>query len=443
MQTIYKILFEVKVLHEYYLTNPKGDNIFDLDNQADRLNFLLDRLDKDALTVGNDIRFELPAALEQLFKDHHLRLLSSYSGCKVGIEVTASQLPDGTTVYTPKIPLPADFPISILISVRNPVFHTITNTRISSPLPAAYYFSNESVMGALNFPALSSKVADYTAGYAYEQGETATFAPNSVKSYYTEYNAVTHAYDDKWLTLHGTDYVNENDRCLLPLRFNYLFPTGTNVTQATFTLKNNGGTVVNSFQSQNPAGLQAVAINYADLSLQTITQAAGNNIKYLLEVNGDNGYARQHTLVFTDWPQTGMGNWGMLHMKPRVTNAAFNLLDDQGYLITRRPPVGNINDPPLMELRIRSRLTYWRYTNSQRLKFDSTNYPDELLNYQDGVLISKSPRRTTYRATYFQKPDNSYYFLPNPESYGSLRSENQQLFTDIMLPASKLFPVVP
>ncbi|OMP79722.1 MULTISPECIES: hypothetical protein [unclassified Chitinophaga] len=425
MQTIYKILFEVKVLHEFYLTNPKGDSIFDLDNQADRLVFLIDRRDKDAPAVNSDISFEVPSALNQLFRDHHLRLLPSYSGCKVGIEVTASFLPDGTRVYTPKIPLPADLPVTILLRVKNPGFHTITNSRIVNPVPATYYFSNDSVLSALNFPALSSRIADFTAGYAYEQGELATIAPNSVKAYYIDNNA------DKWLPLHGNDYVNEGDRCLLPLRFNFTFPAGANVTQATFTLKDSGGNVVNTFVAQNAGGLQKVALNYSDLSLV-------NYIKYSLEVAGDNSFAWQHAVIFSD-----TNSWATLQFKPRVTNAAFNLLDDQGYLITRKPPVGNINDPPVFELRIPSRLTYWRYVHANRLPFDQTNYPDELLNYQNGSLISKSPRNSTYQSTYFQKPDNSFFFLPNPEDYGMIRSENKQLFTEIMLPTSKLFPVAP
>lgn len=425
MQTIYKILFEVKVLHEYYLTNPKGDTVFDLDNQSDRLLFLNDRLNKDAASIDNDISFELTPELWQLFKDHHLRLLRSYSGCKVGIEVNASFLPDGTRVYTPKIPLPTDLPISLLIRVKNPVFHTITNSRIVTPVPATYYFSNDSVLSALNYPSLSSRIADFTASYTYEQGELATIAPNSVKAYYSDNNA------DKWLPLHGNDYVNEGDRCLLPLRFNFTFPTGANVTQASFTLKDGAGTVINTFVAQNAAGLQKVALNYSDLSLV-------NYIKYSLEVTGDNGYSWTRPVIFTH-----TNSWATLQFKPRVSNAAFNLLDDQGYLITRKPPVGNINDPPVFELRIPSRLTYWRYVHANRLPFDPTNYPNELLNYQNGLLISKSPRNSTLQSTYFQKADSSFFFLPNPEDYALLRSENKQLFTEIMLPASKLFPVAP
>lgn len=40
MNTVYKILFEMRLLHEFYLTDKEGKNIFDFPAQADRLNFL-------------------------------------------------------------------------------------------------------------------------------------------------------------------------------------------------------------------------------------------------------------------------------------------------------------------------------------------------------------------------------------------------------------------
>ena len=43
MSVIYKILFEVKLLHEYYLTRIKGDNIFDGADADARNVFLLEQ----------------------------------------------------------------------------------------------------------------------------------------------------------------------------------------------------------------------------------------------------------------------------------------------------------------------------------------------------------------------------------------------------------------
>jgi hypothetical protein len=42
MALIYKILFEVKLIHEYFFTDKNGDTIFAQANQSDRINMLLD-----------------------------------------------------------------------------------------------------------------------------------------------------------------------------------------------------------------------------------------------------------------------------------------------------------------------------------------------------------------------------------------------------------------
>jgi len=42
MAIIYKTLFEVKLLHEFYLTRKDGNTIFALPDQPARLKFLLD-----------------------------------------------------------------------------------------------------------------------------------------------------------------------------------------------------------------------------------------------------------------------------------------------------------------------------------------------------------------------------------------------------------------
>ena len=46
MATIYKILFDVKLFHEFYLTEPNGNTIFNIVSQVDRLNFLMDQFEE-------------------------------------------------------------------------------------------------------------------------------------------------------------------------------------------------------------------------------------------------------------------------------------------------------------------------------------------------------------------------------------------------------------
>src|SRR6476619_2596672 len=98
MAVIYKILFEVRVLHEYYLTQADGQSIFNLANQVDRIEFIKNRFLQDDRSINSELSFNLPDPLKKIFDNYHLRLLPVYSGCKVAIEVKRQTLVDGTIV---------------------------------------------------------------------------------------------------------------------------------------------------------------------------------------------------------------------------------------------------------------------------------------------------------------------------------------------------------
>ncbi|HRN57341.1 MAG TPA: hypothetical protein PLL71_12860, partial [Agriterribacter sp.] len=106
MGVIYKILFEVKLLHEFYLTQPSGQTVFDLPAQTDRIDFLFTRFARGNRDITSELRFDLPESGRKTFQDHHLKWLPSYAGYKVGVEVQQQELSDGTVVYRPRIPLP-------------------------------------------------------------------------------------------------------------------------------------------------------------------------------------------------------------------------------------------------------------------------------------------------------------------------------------------------
>ena len=97
MSTVFKILFEVKLLHEYYLTDTKGENIFDINLQADRINFLREKYVANREDINSDIGYKIPKAFETLYKNHRLKLIPSYAGFKIAIEVKAIKMPDGST----------------------------------------------------------------------------------------------------------------------------------------------------------------------------------------------------------------------------------------------------------------------------------------------------------------------------------------------------------
>src|SRR5580693_1687981 len=101
MKSFYKILFEVKLLHEYYLTNPDNSSVFQSVKQADRLAWLSARYASDEPAISNDLQFVLPPAMSDLFKNQRLILLQSYSGFQVAVQVNTSVQTGGVIKYAP------------------------------------------------------------------------------------------------------------------------------------------------------------------------------------------------------------------------------------------------------------------------------------------------------------------------------------------------------
>lgn len=434
---IYKTLFHVKLLHEYFLSGQRGETIFGLPSQADRMNFLMDRMAQDQPSVSNLLEFEFPQFLNRLYQDQRIRVLPTYSGFKVAVEVDASQLPDGTTVYTPKIPLNRVFAITILARKKMPL-EAFTNTRIGKSTPAIYYFSNENIAGARTFPLCCNPVAAFDAGKTYEQGELASYGTNDIRSFYSDGGG------PQWRTISGSGFVNETDRLLVSPRFYYSFPPKANITEAGFELTDSNGTSLRTINLQSSQSFNRAFLDFSSLPLHTIfNNSPDPSLLYTLNVNASGGYSERLNLLFVPPSIDLTETWAMMQFKVSVTNAAFDLLDPSGLLLRRRNPDGTWVEAPIFELPITSRLTYWRYINDKQQKFNNADFPGDFLDFTDRALISKTPRPSTWPATLFRKADNTWHYLPNPLPDGLIRIEQNRLFTDIIVPKSKLFPVVP
>ena len=166
---IYKRLFDVLVLHEYYLTNGDGTSLFDSNlNKAD---FLMQRFAKGAPSIADSMLYKLPPAVQKIFTNYHLHLVVNYSGFSILQKVVDQTLADGTIVYKPLIKLPDDVNIIVQLSVKNNLLAAVTNTRIDSAIPAIYYFTNEDIITSKKMPSLSTGIPLFDNAYLYEQGE--------------------------------------------------------------------------------------------------------------------------------------------------------------------------------------------------------------------------------------------------------------------------------
>lgn len=440
MTTIYKILFEVQVLHEFYLTNQDNTTIFE-GNAAARQLFLSDRFQKNARNISSDLRYAIPPSMQSVFARYRLKLVPGYSGFKIGIEVNPVILGGNIKAYQPAVPLPNNLDIQVLLLRKDNIVDVYTNRRLRSNIKAAGYFSNDDVPGAKIFPFLSNPVAAFDAGAVYEQGELSSFGFNDTRIFFVDNGGV-----NQFLSVTPGNYYNEADNLLTTPFINYTFPTANTVTQASFTLKDSTNAVIQTIQARNGGKrMYSTPLQFDVTRLKTTSNSTINNtLLYTLEVTGDGGYTNSHPLLFTKEAAIDHKDiWGLVNIKPAPTNAAFNLIDGSGYLITRRNDANVVTvPPPVFEIWVKSRLSFWRYSNMDGglLK---TGTQSDLLFFNNGQLVSGSPRSHSYYPTLYKKPDSSLHYLPNPKAYEPVRVEGNRLFTEIPVPTSEMFPLGP
>jgi hypothetical protein len=440
MNTVYKILFEVKLLHEFYLTDRNGSNIFSIATQAGRLNFLKSRFDTNDENINGDVDFMVPIQAKAIFDNYDLKLLPTYAGFKVVISVIPQKLLDGTVVYEPKNTLPNDLGIPVLVVKKGNQLNNFTNSKLEKTLPTAYYFSNDTTVSGNRIPPfLTADVSAFDAAVSYEQGELVKFAANDYREFYKDDSDTV-----QWISLSGNAFANENDRLLLPLNFYYAFPQNSAVTQVNFTLSDSDGLEVDKFDFKNDKALNKVRLTIDKKKVKVLPVVIANEKSiYTLTVTGNSGYNKTHRVVFYQDEKEIRDSLGLVLMKVKTSATAYNLLDNTGKLIAKKQSDGTYNPaPPVFEVNFKSKPSFWRYINNARKNLKSGLHTDLLL-LKNGTLISKVPKALTYTSTLFRKPDNTLYYLPNPEPYQPVTFEKDKMYSDIMVQESALFPLAP
>lgn len=440
MRTLYKPLFEVKLLHEFFLTDRSGNNVFELSAQADRLDFLFHKFESFADEINSDLSYEIPETCKDLLKNYGLKLLPSYSGLKLLIEAKLKKLASGVSTYEPIHKLEDDLHIPILIKRRTSRIDSITNQKLERNINSYYLFSNDSTLtGTRGFPYLNSEVSNHDAANDYEQGELAKFAANDIKAFYFD-----QANTKQWLSKAGKSFTNENDRVLCGSSFSYSFLNANNISKADFTLKDHLGNIVQELHFKASTPFPKVHLAFDPKLLKMLPgEKIKEDLVYQLEVSGTGSFSKVHKLVFYSDNQELSNCIGLILIKVKGTISGYKLFDASGKLITRKNQF-NIIDPaaPIFEIPILSRPSFWRYMNNRNHALQSGLYSD-LMHSVDGLLISKEPKSLTANSTLFKLPDSSLFYLPNPVGAEEIHIENKKLYSDIMVPESDLFPLAP
>jgi len=440
---LYKVLFEVQLLHEYFLTDPDQSSVFDAANIANATSYLATKQQQGRPSLANTVQFVLSAATQQVFRNYGLRLIDTYSGFKVVVKDT--------------VKLPGDCNMSFLIRSADGSLGAITNGRMRREINSLYYFNNGSVGGAKTAPVLSNPIPAKSTdtSYVYQQGELVNNNGNIQFAYYASNNQ-----NVQFGAVSGDGFANESDRMLVGLRFNYTFAVTDKVTNASFVLKDVSGKATKTINYSATTPLGVVSLDFSTdaqgnpLTLQTLPEGKlSDPILYTLVVTGSaggntsggdsgTGYSKTFNLVFYDDDAEFSGAWGLIQLQATVSGAAYSLLDANGQLTS-----------PVFQIRLKSLPTFRRYVNNTgQAMVLAANLTNILVaGPAANQLSTVLPVPLTYMP-YFFVPNQwanapppagtkGTVYLPAPDPGGTMDLSNNQLSSLILVPVSPLFPL--
>ena len=439
MDLIYKTLCEIKLEHEYFLTFEDGKNLFEESDPLDRIALLEQGYADDRESFSRDIRYEFPEKVKTLYNSYGLKLLPSYSGCRVLVRVNQKRQPDNSIVFEPFFPLPEDLEIFILLIKKSNLPDAYTSGRITRSVPSIYLFSNETINGASLFPFIVSPISPFEAGVSYEQGELALDAGNLVQIFYDN----TGILQQRAINTPVISFATENDRILVPGRFYYIVTGNNPVTELEISVSDSSNNIIKEFSFDQSEPIGRVMLDFTDKAdlIQLSEKLTLPDAIFSFKATGNNGYSDDRKLVFADH-LVQVSAFGTVHLKPRVTNPAFNLLTDEGWIVQKRDPLGILSSAPVFEIPFKSRLSHFRYLNSNGKELQLDPSLNNFLFKENGALVSQMP--VSLCRYYFLISDNSgtvTKYLPNPRSYDIKTDVFRRIYFEIQVPESDNFPI--
>jgi hypothetical protein len=170
----YKRLFELRILHDYYLIDQRGRSVF-AEDDVERSARLERQIQAGRYDIGRDLGFLINETQQKKFRDYRLKLVPTPTGFYVGMQVRSEAVPGGGRRYRPFIEPPEDGYLTFGLTALNPLFGNITSMRTDMDDGLLYYFSNE---GARATGTLSSPAPEVTLGQDYQMGDIGMLGGN-------------------------------------------------------------------------------------------------------------------------------------------------------------------------------------------------------------------------------------------------------------------------
>ncbi|WP_010521957.1 hypothetical protein [Aquimarina agarivorans] len=430
----YKKLFEVQILHDYFLMDTAGVSFFNK-NKVDRERLLSNKIENNSYNV-NDLFSIVPTnKTKQILERFGLIYGTTPLGFFVGTEVTIKNI-NNEVLYMPFLDTDKLTSLAFVIQPQLPFFKSVTNISFSTFKPAIYYFTNtnkqvftetELTPSFKSFP-LTNTPLDYQDGICYEMGALSKIEGNLKEAQLFTNNKA----DTDWKMIKDKRVVSDADKTLLPSIFDYTFKKVQNIKDVEFILEDKSGGVVKSIQKTSDNPITKVPINFKRVNENDVSSNTISSGFYNLKIVQNKETILNFPIHIND-DLYDKNNFGVLEIHFKKENSPFSILDIQGFLKTKIDNNGEKIQHPVFEIRFKNRNTYWRYNKSEAFSPSEVSATASFLTQNNAKLISKDTKSLTDVLVPFM--NGSSLMLPHPKT-PNIKIENDKIFSEIYISQS-------
>ncbi|MBQ4818589.1 hypothetical protein [Aquimarina sp. MMG016] len=428
---IFKRLFEVHILHDYFLTTADGVSFFNK-NEAEKENLITKKLDLDAYDVKNLFEIEPVGSTKQVLSNYKLVTAKTSLGFMVGVQITVENKL-GVTLYKPNLKIDDDVNLTFSVKPSASFFKSITNISLRSSLPSIYYFTNkdkqvfdETTVPAYTSLPISNQAIVHEDGRLYEMGALIDFSGTIREAVqYTDGSDANH-----WVDIDDKRYVNDADRILLPHEFAYRFQLTQNATDVEFVLLDQSDNEIKTITKTNPAEiLDSVLLNFVKVDENDNMSDDIPSGFYKLKVRINGGPEIVHSIYLNN-DLYDKNYFAIIDIRMDEKDSPFSLIDNEGFLKTRIDAADQKIKHPVFEIRFKNRSTYWRYNKEGDFSPAEVTATSSFLDHEPEKLISQKPKALTAALVPFQ--NGSSLMLPHPRM-PSIKVEKDRIFSEIFI----------
>ncbi len=428
--TVFKRLFEVQILHDYFLTTIDGTSFFDK-NKADKLDLISKKLQLGSYNILDFFEIEPQGVTKKVLNDYKLVTAQTPLGFVVGIEVDVVS-ESGETLFRPRLKFKTNLNLTFSLRPKASFFKSITNISLRPPLPLKYYFTNkdkkefeENSSPPYKSLPISDKVGRFQKNKGYEMGALANFRGKIKEA--LQYTLVSNV--KFWEEIDDKSFVNDADRTLLPHRFTYQVKKPEDITEIKFVLADKSGNEIKVINKTGEEAKRNINIDFTRVDENDEDSAVIASGFYNLKINVNDTSDVKYSVYLNDELYNN-DDFATIDIRFDEENSPFSLLDSEGFLTTRVSTSGEKIPHPIFEIRFKNRRTYWRYNKEGDFTPAEITATSVHLEHQPKQLVSLKPKALTSVLVPFM--NGTSLMLPHPRM-PSIKVEQDRIFSEIFI----------